>query len=112
MSKHSELDLWNKETRASILARYVIPTTEQTRLESLVEAFINVLIGFWISFIANAIVLPLVGLPVSIGQNLLIGFFMTFVSVGRQYIIRRWAQAHLRTARVKLAAYLRGVLNG
>lgn len=85
---------------------------QQTRLESLAEAFINVLIGFWISFIANAIVLPLVGLPVSISQNLMIGFFMTFVSVGRQYVIRRWAQAHLRTARTKIATYLRGVLNG
>jgi len=86
--------------------------SEQTRLESLAEAGINVMIGFWISFIANAIVLPLVGLPVSIGQNLLIGFFMTFVSVGRQYVIRRWAQAHLRTARVRLATYLRRLLNG
>ena len=86
--------------------------SQQTRLESLAEAFINVLIGFWISFIANALILPLVGLPVSIGQNLLIGFFMTFVSVGRQYVIRRWAQAHLRTARVRLAGYVRRLLNG
>lgn len=84
----------------------------QTRLESLAEAFINVLIGFWISFAANAIVLPLVGLPVSVGQNLMIGFFMTFVSVGRQYVIRRWAQAHLRTARDRLVHFVKGLLNG
>ena len=84
---------------------------EQTKLESFVEAWINVFIGFWISFAANAIVLPLVGLPVSVGQNLMIGFFMTFVSVARQYVIRRWAQAHLRRWQQRIAAYLRGVFH-
>lgn len=68
----------------------------QTRLESLVEAVINCVIGYGISFMANAIMLPLVGLPVSIKQNLLIGAGMTVVSVARQYAIRRWAQVHLQ----------------
>ena len=81
----------------------------QTRIESLVEAFINILIGYWISFMANAIVLPLVGLPVSWKQNLMIGFFMTFVSVGRQYIIRRWAQDKLRTLNQRIVAKLKGI---
>jgi hypothetical protein len=85
---------------------------QQTRLESFVEAWINVFIGFWISFAANAIVLPMVGLPVSVHQNLMIGFFMTFVSVARSYMIRRWAQAHLRRLQESIVTYLRGALNG
>ena len=68
---------------------------QQTKLESLIEAIINTVIGFCISFIANAILLPLVGLPVTISQNILIGLGMTVVSVARQYTIRRWAQKHL-----------------
>lgn len=67
----------------------------QTRLESLVEAVINCVIGYGISFTANAILLPMVGLPVTVKQNLLIGAGMTAVSVARQYAIRRWAQVHL-----------------
>ena len=45
----------------------------QTRLESLVEAFINCVLGYWVSFMANAIILPMVGIPVTIKQNLMIG---------------------------------------
>lgn len=68
---------------------------QQTKVESFIEACINTVVGFAISTIANAIILPLVGLPVSLGQNLLIGLGMTLVSVARQYVLRRWAQKHL-----------------
>ena len=47
----------------------------QTRLESLVEAFINCVLGYLVSFMANAIILPMVGIPVTIKQNLMIGAF-------------------------------------
>lgn len=83
----------------------------QTRLESLIEAAINIMIGFWISAVANVIILPAVGLPVNGHQVMMIGLFMTVVSVARQYIIRRWAQAHLRRAKVAVAASIRRFLN-
>lgn len=79
----------------------------QSRLDSLVEAFINVIIGYGISFTANAIILPMVGLPVTIKQNLLIGLGMTVVSVARQYAIRRWAQQHLTELRAQIVTRLR-----
>lgn len=101
MSKEDRIDAITAYTPTGYVAR-------QTRMESLVEAFINILIGYWISFVANAIVLPLVGLPVSWKQNLMIGFFMTFVSVGRQYIIRRWAQDKLRSLNQRIVAKLKG----
>lgn len=78
----------------------------QTRLESLVEAVINCVIGYGISFMANAILLPLVGLPVSIKQNLLIGAGMTVVSVARQYAIRRWAQVHLQRLHYNIVTWI------
>lgn len=79
----------------------------QTRLESLAEAFINIVIGFWISAVANVVILPAVGLPVSMHQVMMIGVFMTFVSVARQYVIRRWAQAHLRRVKNAMVRFMK-----
>lgn len=79
----------------------------QTRLESLVEAFINCSVGYLVSFTANAIILPMAGIPVTIKQNLLIGAGMTVVSVARQYAIRRWAQVHLRRLQVNIVNWVK-----
>lgn len=61
----------------------------------LIEAILNTLVGFFISFLVSAILLPAVGIPVSLSQNLLISLVMTFVSVARGYVIRRYAQKNL-----------------
>lgn len=79
----------------------------QTRLESLVEAFINCVVGYGISFAANAIILPMAGIPITVTQNLLIGAGMTVVSVARQYAIRRWAQVHLRRLQVNIVNWIK-----
>lgn len=69
----------------------------QTKIESFVEAWINVFIGFWINFFANMLILPLFGFTsLTLGTNFLIGMVYTVISVARSYVIRRWAQDHLR----------------
>lgn len=69
----------------------------QSRLESFIEAWINVFIGFGINFVANLVILPQFGFnTLTLQANFLIGICFTVVSVVRQYAIRRWAQAHLR----------------
>ena len=75
----------------------------QTRLGSFIEACINVLIGFWINFFANLVILPLIGFHISVGQNLFIGVLYTIVSVARSYVIRRWFNARLHAAAQRLA---------
>lgn len=70
----------------------------QTRLGSLIEACINVLIGFAINFVANMLILPLIGFHITAGQNLFIGVLYTVISVARSYVIRRWFNARLRAA--------------
>jgi hypothetical protein len=67
----------------------------QTRLSSLIEACTNVLIGFAINFMANMLILPLIGFHISISQNLFIGVLYTIISVARSYCIRRWFNARL-----------------
>ena len=75
----------------------------QTRLGSFIEACINVLIGFAINFMANLLILPLIGFRISISQNLFIGVLYTIISVCRSYVIRRWFNAQLHAAAERLA---------
>ena len=79
----------------------------QTRLGSLIEACMNVLIGFWINFFANLVILPLIGFNISIGDNFFIGFLYTLVSVARSYVVRRWFNARLQQAAQTMAGFVR-----
>lgn len=76
----------------------------QTRLGSFIEAWINVVIGFAINFVANLLILPLIGFHISVSQNLFIGVLYTVISVARSYVIRRWFNARLHRAAQRLAA--------
>lgn len=75
----------------------------QTRLGSFIEACINVLIGFTINFIANMLILPLIGFHITPGQNLFIGVLYTIISVARSYVVRRWFNARLHAASMRAA---------
>ena len=79
----------------------------QTRLESLIEACINVLIGFGVSVVANFVVFPLVGVSASTGQILWIGLVMTFISVARSYFVRRWAQKYMTATKLWIVGFLK-----
>lgn len=70
----------------------------QTRTGSLIEAVINVLIGFGINFTANALIFPLFGWPLSMSQNLSLGIIYTAISIARSYCVRRWFNHRLRAA--------------
>lgn len=67
----------------------------QTRLGSLIEAIINVVIGFAINFTANMLIFPLFGFHITARDNLLLGLIYTVISVARSYCIRRWFSAKL-----------------
>lgn len=75
----------------------------QSKLGSLIEACINVAIGFAINFCANLLILPLIGFHISVAQNLFIGVLYTIISVARSYVIRRWFNARLQSAAQALA---------
>ena len=62
----------------------------QTRLGSFVEAKANIVVGFGINFCANLIVLPWFGLEVTPVDAFGIGVVFTFISLARQYVLRRW----------------------
>ena len=74
----------------------------QSRTGSLIEVGINITIGFWINYFANLLILPLFGLHVTLSENFLIGLLYTLVSVARSYVIRRWFDARIHRAAMKL----------
>ena len=79
----------------------------QSKLDSFIEAWLNVLIGFGISVLANFVIFPWVGITASTTQVLLVGLFMTGVSVARSYLVRRWANKYLSQVRTKMVEFFR-----
>lgn len=67
----------------------------QTRLGSLIEAIINVIIGFTINYTANMLIFPLFGFHITPGANFALGLIYTVISVVRSYCVRRWFNARL-----------------
>jgi len=62
----------------------------QTRIESLVEAFVNTLVGFCITIFFLPIVNKLCGIEMSPSQMGISTFLFTIISVLRGFVIRRF----------------------
>lgn len=75
----------------------------QTRLQSLIEAGFNTMIGFGINYVANLLIFPLFGMHISLTDNILMGLIYTVVSVVRSYVVRRYFNARLHRAAVALS---------
>lgn len=70
---------------------------KQSRLMSLIESAINILVGFGIAVAAQAIFLPLLGVPIPLAANLGFAAIMTAISIARSYLLRRLFEAlHIR----------------
>ena len=80
---------------------------QQSKLDSLIEALLSTFIGFIVSFTANLILMPMLGVPVSLSQNFILTVAFTFVSVARSYLVRRFANKHLSQVRAKIAEFFR-----
>ena len=65
-------------------------TGGQSPASSMLEAWTNIVIGFSVNFIANILLLPLVGLVLTAAQNFWLGATYTAISVVRQFVIRRF----------------------
>jgi hypothetical protein len=65
-------------------------SVEQTKVESFVESWVNILIGFPINYVANIAVLPFMYNPDKILSSAFwIGVVFTVISVVRSYVLRR-----------------------
>lgn len=75
----------------------------QTRTASLIEAVINVAIGFVVSLALTALVLPAYGHAVTWSQNLQITGIFTISSIARSYVLRRYFNARIHRAAQRVA---------
>ena len=69
----------------------------QSKLSSLAETLLSIAIGFAVSVVMTALVMPAYGHHVTIGQNLQITGIFTVTSIARSYLVRRafnrWGRA-------------------
>ena len=61
----------------------------QSRWMSLIEAVTNIAVGYGVAVLTQALVFPLFGLSVSLGENIGIGAVFTVVSLIRSFALRR-----------------------
>jgi len=70
---------------------------KQSRVMSMLESVINIAVGFGISLAAQIFFLPLLGVQISLQQNISFALIMTAVSIVRSYLLRRFFEAlHIR----------------
>jgi hypothetical protein len=96
----SELQVVERIEDLPSAAEYVSPverpvkpvaTGHQTILGSIVESWVNIVIGFTINFTANMIILPMFGFhDLTLSKNFSIGLLYTVISLVRSFVIRRY----------------------
>ena len=62
----------------------------QTKYQSLIESFINILIGYLTALLSQLLIFPLFNIYVTFQDNLLIGLYFTIISLIRSYLVRRY----------------------
>jgi hypothetical protein len=63
--------------------------TRQSKVLSLIESIVNVIVGLVISFLTQSFIFGIYDIHLSLISNITITLFFTFISVLRSYIIRR-----------------------
>lgn len=66
---------------------------KQSRIISLLKSLISTAVGFGVAYIANMLILPLFGLPISHSANLLLTSIYTVISIARGYVLERIFEA-------------------
>lgn len=62
----------------------------QSKKQSMVESLTNIIVGLLTSFIIQLIIYPILNIPVSFNQNIIITIVFFIASFVRGYLIRRY----------------------
>lgn len=62
---------------------------KQTKKKSMIESFVQTIIGLATSILIQITIYPMMGIPVTFSQNLIITLVFFSVSIIRGYIVRR-----------------------
>jgi hypothetical protein len=70
---------------------------KQSKWMSMLESIINIVVGFGISMTAQAVFLPMLGVPIPWHANFIFALIMTAISIVRSFTLRRLFEAmHIR----------------
>ena len=67
----------------------------QSRVESFIEASVNILIGFGVALLAQIVIFPVFDIHIEMWENLSIAAFFTVISLVRSYLLRRYFNRRL-----------------
>ena len=81
---------------------------KQTRLGSLIESIMNIIIGYGIALLSQILIFPMFDIHIPLSSNLLIGAWFTVISLIRSYVIRRWFNARLHNTALSIAECVGG----
>lgn len=62
----------------------------QTKKQSIIESLTNIIVGLITSFLIQLIIYPILDIPVSLNQNIIITIVFFIVSFLRGYLLRRF----------------------
>ena len=62
----------------------------QSHRMSVVESLTNVIVGYTVALLGQLIVYPIMDIPVTIKQNLVIGAIFLTIGLARSYLLRRF----------------------
>ena len=62
----------------------------QTKKQSVIESLTNILVGLITSFLIQIVIYPIMGIPVTFNQNIIITIVFFIASFIRGYLIRRY----------------------
>lgn len=74
----------------------------QSRTHSFIESLVNVALGMIISMALQIVVFPAFGHAFTLAQNFGITVIFTVASIVRSYVVRRWFNALLHRAVVRV----------
>ena len=75
----------------------------QSKLGSFIESMMNTMIGYFLNLGVQLIVYPLYGATFTFMQNIQIGLLFMIVSIVRGFVIRRYFNAKLHKAALRMA---------
>lgn len=81
---------------------------KQSRSTSFLKSVVSTAVGFAVAFLANMIILPWFGLPISPAENLLLTTIYTVISIARGYALERAFEA--MGWRTRMSAFALAVL--
>ena len=69
---------------------------KQTKRQSVIESITQTIIGLVTSFLIQIVIYPILNIPVTFSQNLIITFVFFLASILRGYLIRRFFNNKLK----------------